>query len=202
MSTRQGVNPRRPLRRRDFLKLGVAVLAGYALLKVGARAVIGAKAPVGAPLPDGLKHLQARHAAILSAAAVAIVGPAGEAAYRAGRWQPARDADAMIEAMYEDQRGLVRMALNLLEESTWGMMGFSGLEPQAQQRHLASWACSSLALERSVWGMLHALSCSSFSGTSAGWEVMGYPGPCLKSAEFPGRPPGQSATFEWDARVP
>lgn len=202
MSTEQRVNLRRPLRRRDFLKLAVAVLGGYALLKVGARGIIGARAPVGVALPEGLKHLPPRHAAILSAAAVAIVGPAGEAAHRSGRWQPARDADAMLEAMYEDQRGLVRMALNLLEESTWGMMGLSGLDPQAQQDHLASWACSSLALKRSVWGMLHALSCSSFSGTPAAWEIMGYPGPCLKSAEFAGRPPGQSATFEWDARVP
>ncbi len=202
MSDEHGVDLRRPLRRRDFLKLGVVTLGGYALLKVGVRGVLGARPPAGASLPDGLKHLEKRHAAILSAAALAMVGPAAEAAYRAGRWQPARDADGMLAAMYEDQRGLVRTALNVFEESTWGMAGFSGLDAQAQQRHLASWRTSSLGLKRSVWGMLHAINCSSFSGTSAGWEIMGYPGPCLKSAEFPGRSPGQSATFQWDERVP
>jgi len=202
MSSEHGVDLRRPLRRRDFLKLGVAGLGGYALLKVGVRGGLGSNPPVGVALPDGLKHLETRHAAILCAGALAMVGPSGQAAYHAGRWQPARDADRMIGAMYEDQRGLVRTALNLFEESTWGMTGFSGLDEQAQQRHLASWRSSSLGLKRSVWGMLHAMTCSSFSGTPAGWDVMGYPGPCLKSAEFPGRPPGQSVTFEWDERVP
>jgi len=202
MTDNHDVNPRRPLRRRDFLKIGVAVLGGYALLKVSVRSVVGSTPPAGMPLPPDLKHLHARHAAIFSAAAIAMVGPAAEAAYRNGRWLPARDADAMLEQMYEDQRGLVRMALNLFEESTWGMTGFSGLGAQAQQRHLASWSSSSLAMKRSVWGMLHALGCSSFSGTSAGWEVMGYPGPCLKSAQYEGRAPGQSVTFQWDARVP
>lgn len=193
---------RRPLRRRDFLKIGVIALGSYALLKAGARAVVGSKAPPGAPLPSGLKHLQPRHAAILSAAAIAMAGPAAETAYREGRWQPAADADGMLEQMYADQRGLVRMALNLLEESTWGMSGFTGLDAQAQQRHLAAWRSSSLAMKRSVWGLLHALGCSSFSGTPAGWEVMGYPGPCLKSAQYAGRAAGQSVTFEWDALVP
>jgi len=202
MSNERGVNLRRPLKRRDFLKIGAVALGGYALLKAGVRVVAGPSAPVGVALPGGLKHLDARHAAILSAAAVAMVGQSGEAAYRSGRWQPARDADGMIGTMYEDQRGLVRTALNLFEESTWGMTGFSGLDAAAQQRHLASWRSSSVGIKRSVWGMLHAITCSSFSGTTAGWEVMGYPGPCLASAEFPGRAPGQSAKYEWDDRVP
>jgi hypothetical protein len=183
------------LRRRDFLALSVAGVAGLALLKVGGRALLGVTPPKRV---RSYTHLSARQAATITAAGLAFVGPAGDAAYSAGDWDPAEGMDQMLALLAPDQRGQIGMAVLLLEEWTLGLSGFSSWSRDAQLALLASWRTSSLALHRTIWGLLHAATCSTFSGTEAGWVVMDYPGPCVGA----GRPPGQTAAFEWDEIVP
>lgn len=200
MNRPSGSMPR--LSRRDFFKLAVGAAGGYAMLKVGARVFIGPPPPEVSHDPARLHHLSPRLERIVTAAALAIVGPAAEQAYRAGRWDPAADVDRLFEGLEPDQRSMAGVGLHLFEEWTWGLRGFSALERDAQLEHLARWASSPLALKRSVWGLLHAAACSSFSGGEDGWAVMGYPGPCLARGDHHGRSPGQSVAFEWDERVP
>lgn len=186
----------RPLRRRDFLAAAVLGVAGLAALKVGGRWLVGVPAPARA-LP-ALTHLDARRAATVTAAALALVGPRGQAAYEAGRWDPAADVDALLGRLHADTRDQLLLGLVLFEEWTWGLSGFSSWDRTTQVATLAAWRTSGLALQRGIWGFLHAACCSSFSGVEAGWEAMGYPGPCVGTA----RAPGQTAAFAWDEAVP
>ncbi len=187
------------LRRRDFLKAGVAGLAGLAALKVGARVLWGA-APGPAPLPlSRLHHLSARQEAIVTAVALAMVGPAAAPAYIAGDWDPAGHVDNVMSGLAPDQAQALGLGIHLLEEWTLGVTGFSRLSTENQVAFLAGWRTSSLALKRTVWGALHAATVSSFSAVDAGSKgLMGHPGPCLGT----GRPPGQTVQFEWDEAVP
>ncbi len=191
-------SPPRRLRRRDFLALSVVGVGGAALIKVGGRWVIGASDPPGSPDLSGLLHLSQRQARIVTAAALAMVGPAAEEAFVQGKWSPARGVDDLLGRLASDQRSQLGVALHLLEEWTVGLRGFSSWSREDQRALLARWRTSSLGLHRSVWGFLHAATASTFSGSEAGWEVMGYPGPCVGL----GRSPGQTAIFEWDERVP
>ena len=186
------------LRRRDFLRAGVITLAAYALGKVATGAL--SRSPV--LTRANLKFLSAKQAAIVEAAAVAIVGPQGLAAFTSGQWDPAADVDAMLGRLPADQAKLLGIALHLFENGRLGFRGFSRLSAEKQERHLRAWQTGSLALQRSTWGFLHAATCSSFSGSNAGWRAMGYPGPCLPNAGTPGRAPGQSALYAWDEKVP
>ncbi len=182
--------------RRQLFALPVLAAGGLAAAKVGGRWLLGAEGP-SRPLPE-LTHLSPRQAAIVTAAALAMVGPAAEAAYEAGRWEPARDVDGLLGRLAADQRTTVGVGIHLLEEWTLGMRGFSSWDRATQRSTLTAWRTSGLALHRSVWGFLHAATCSSFSGSEAGWELAGYPGPLVGSS----RPPGQSATLEWGEGVP
>ncbi len=186
----------RKLQRRDFLKLTVLGVASIAAIKVGGRALIGASAPPR-PLPK-LTHLSPRQAATVTAAALVMVGPAAKQAYLDGDWEPTEFIDDVFGRLPADQRQSLGMALILFEEWTLGLTGFSGWDADTQRRVLASWRTSDMGLKRSVWGFLHAATCSSFSGSPAGWQVMGYPGPVVGGT----RMPGQSATFTWDEAVP
>lgn len=187
----------RPLRRRDFLALTVLGVGGLAAVKVCGRLLVGAADPAFPPGPAPLQHLSPRQAAIATAAALAMVGPAAEAAYLAKRWQPAAGVDGLLDLLYPDQRALIGLGLNLLEEWTLGLRGFSSWDRPTQRAFLDDWRTSPLGLKRSIWGFLHAATCSSFSGTEAGWELVGYPGPCVGR-----RAPGQSALVDWDEAVP
>lgn len=186
----------RPLRRRDFLTLSAVGVGVLAVAKVGGRWMLGAQAPARA-LPE-LVHLTPRQAATVTAAALVMVGPRGEAAYLAGDWDPARGTDDLLGRLAPGQRDQLGLALILFEEWTLGLKGFSSWTRETQLATLAAWRTSTLGLQRSVWGFLHASACSSFSGSEAGWAAMAYPGPCVGT----GRAPGQSATFDWDEVVP
>jgi hypothetical protein len=189
-------------RRRDLL-LALGSLGGLlAATKLGGRLLIGSAPPPRPTDPTRLRHLQPTHEAILTAIALAMTGPAAEAAYLQGRWDPAAAFDRTLDLLSPDQASQLLLALRLVEEWTWGLTGFSGLPREAQLDRLAAWQTSSLAVQRSIWGVMHALCCSSFSGTEAGWELMHYPGPCVAQPGSPGRAPGQSAPYAWDEAVP
>lgn len=185
------------LRRRDFLKLGALALGAYGLGKTGFSLLARVPAP-----PRKLAHLSAKQAAIVTDAAAVIVGAAGRAALAQGAWNPAADVDAMLGRMAPDQRAMLGVALHLVENATWGLRGFTRLSLERQTAYLAGWQTSGVALKRGIWGFLHAATATSFASTEAGWRAMAYPGPCIAAAAFPGRPPGQSAFYDWDEKVP
>jgi hypothetical protein len=186
------------LRRRDFLALSVLGVGGLAVLKIGGRLVVGAADPALSIDAGTLQHLSQRQAAIVTAASHAMLGDASEAAYMAGRWSPASEIDALMGNLPQSQRAQIGLGLNLLEEWTWGLRGFSSWDRGTQRAFLDGWRTSSLAVHRSIWGFLHLACAAGFSGTEAGWEVMDYPGPCVGT----NRSPGQTAHFEWDEAVP
>lgn len=192
----------RSLRRRDLLKVGAVGLFGLAALRVAARAVAGTAPPPISHDPARLKLLSPRQEAVVTAAARVMAGPSAEAAYGAGVWDPAADIDALLGHLAPDQAKMLGFALLLLEESTWSARGFSGLERAEQEQVLLAWSSSGLALKRSVWGFLHSAAASSWSGSQAGWALLGYPGPCRPGPAGPGRQPGQLARFSWDEVVP
>jgi len=184
-------------RRRDLLKWSIVGVGGLAVLKVGGRLFIGA-APPAIPISSDVNHLNPRRAAIVTAAALAMTGPAGEEAYLRGRWDPAVGVDQLLGRLASDQRTIAGVGIDLLEEWCLGMKGFSSWTRERQVALLASWRTSNLVLHRSVWSFLHAATCSSYSATEAGWETMNYPGPNVGTE----RAPGQSALFTWDEAVP
>lgn len=194
-TTSQPAGPK--LRRRDFLKLGALALGAYGLGKAGIGLLAGAPGP-----GPTLTHLSAKQTAIVTAAAAVIVGAAGRAALEQDAWHPAADVDAMLGRMAADQRAMLGVALHLVENATWGLRGFTSLSPERQAAHLAGWQTSGVALKRGIWGFLHAATATSFASTEAGWQAMGYPGPCIAAAGSPGRAPGQSALYDWDEKVP
>jgi hypothetical protein len=171
----------------------MAVAAGLAGVKAVARLGFGPHADREKPL----RFLTDREAAIARAAAVAMVGEVARPTLGTG-WDPAADLDDLLLGLAEDQRVAARAGLHLLEEWTLGLHGFSSRDVLEQREILAEWRTSSIALQRTVWGLLHAASCSSWSGRSDAWGLMGYPGPCVGTD----RSPGQSATFDWNPRVP
>lgn len=186
------------LRRRDFLKFGALAVGAYGLGKAGL-AMLGGDAPAR---PATLAHLSPKQAAIVTAAAAVIVGAAGRAALAQSLWNPAADVDGMLERMAPDQRAMLGVGLHLVENATWGLRGFTSFSFERQAAHLDAWRTSGVALKRGIWGFLHAATATSFASTAAGWKAMGYPGPCLASSGAPGRPPGQSAAYTWDEKVP
>lgn len=186
------------LRRRDFLKFGALALGAYGLGKAGF-GLLGGPAPAHR---EKLSHLSPKQAAIVTAAAGAIVGAAGRQALTQGAWSPAADVDEMLDRMAPDQRGMLGIGLHLVENATWGLRGFTSLPPERQEAHLDAWRTSGVALKRGIWGFLHAATATSFASTGAGWKAMGYPGPCVAANGAPGRPPGQSAAYTWDEKVP
>lgn len=190
------------LRRRDFLKAAVLAAGAYATVKIGVRLFVGPSPPLRQHDPQRLAVLSTRQEAIVTAVALAMVGPAAEMAYEGERWDPAAGVDRLLAGMALDQQQRLGLALHLLEEWTPGLVGFSGLDRPDQRAMLHRWSTSGLELQRSVWGFLHAATCSSFSAVEAGWEVMGYPGPCVAGQAGAGRPPGQTARFQWDEVVP
>jgi hypothetical protein len=191
----------RPLRRRDFLFATLTAGGALAAVKVVGRLAVGSSAPRHLGDPSRLTRLTPHHEAIVTAIALAMVGPAAETAYDAQRWDPAAAFDDNLGLLPADQVGQITLALTLVEEWTWGLTGFTGHSRDQQRIMLDTWKTSSLAVQRSIWGVMHALSCSSFGAIEAGWEVMQYPGPCVASSGS-GRSPGQTVSFTWDEVVP
>jgi hypothetical protein len=190
------------LHRRDFIRLSVVAVAGYGLIKTGFAAGAGPKR-LGRTLHTArLKVLGARQEAIVTRVALAITGPAAEAAYERGEWDPAYEIDGLLARLPEDQQKLLGIAIYLFENWNWGLKGFTRMPHERQAAYLAKWRTSSIALQRSTWGFLHAASVAAFSSLEAGWSVLDYPGPCVPSGKYTGRAPGQTALFEWDPGVP
>ena len=134
---------------------------------------------------------------VLLAAALAMVGPEGERTFEEGRWDPVGDADLLLGRLAPDQRRLLNVAFRLLAGWPTGGSSFSKLSVEQRRHWLALWRVSDNALQRSVWGVLHSIACSSFSSGPA-WELMEYPGPNVGTS----RPLGQTVLFEWDEVVP
>ncbi len=186
MSQRSAPSELPDLRRRDLLTGGFALAAVCTLLQ-----------PSRARATER-NNLSAKTEDIVVAAALAMVGPAGEKAYVAGTWDPGGDIDQLLGHLAPDQRRLLNIAFRLLDRWPKGLRPFRKLSVEERREWLAVWRVSDNALQRSAWGILHSACCSSFSANQPGWDRMGYPGPIVGTD----RPLGQTVGFEWDEVVP
>lgn len=190
------------LRRRDLLlALGCGVGA-LAAVKVGGRWWLGPDPSLSPRAGRSLNHLSGRQEVIATAIARVMVGRSGQIAIDAGTWDPAASFDRLLDSLSPDQRSTAGIALHLFEEWTPGFTSFTRAPRDEQERRLAAWATSDLALHRTVWGLLHAAFGSGFAGSRPGMQALGHLGPTVVGAGHPGRPPGQTIVYTWDELVP
>jgi hypothetical protein len=154
----------------------------------GAAAAMGAL-PAGcggvpAPLVPGdgpaLQVLSPRGYAVLTAAALRIVGPAGAPLVAARTIDVGRLGDAWL-ARTPALAAPMGQALLLLEFGTWPLLGkvrpFTALDDPGRDRILAECMTSGLELKRSVFRGIRSLVLLTFYGQEASRPLTGYPGP-------------------------
>lgn len=164
------------LDRRGFLR-GAALLAASGLFPVACGERSAAPRP---PADLTLGMLSPRAYATFQAVALRQVGPRGAEAIRAGRIDPARDADAWI-ARVPALAGPLLQGLWLLE---WGVAPlvakwrpFTALDGGEQDRVLEDLMRSRLDLKRDLFKGLKSLVMLTFYSSPASREVTRHPGP-------------------------
>ncbi len=184
------------LNRRDFLKAGALGLVGYSVIKAGLSYSASAKGQATT------RVLTATQAQTMRYAALRLNGQASEASLNDGIWDPVATLDEMLVSMPSDQASLIAVGLSIFEYGRLGPAPFSTLSADGQLAHLENFRMSSMGLKRGIWGILRAASSLAYCGSTAGWEALGYPGPCIPTSDHPGRAPGQTTAYVWDERVP
>jgi hypothetical protein len=164
--------------RRAFLRSG---LIGVAVLGVSGLALALQKTKL-VPVPkDGLRVLTPEQYSILTAVA-ARTCPAKPPASPEGI-DVALYADRLLELLDGDVRAGMGMALNVLESATAGALfferatPFTQLSPEDQDRVLAAFANSKVALRRTIYRSLSGLTGVLYYGDPRAWPGTGYPGP-------------------------
>jgi hypothetical protein len=165
-----------PLERRAFLRL-VGVGVGLGLLPSGCSGVPASLVP---PPGATLRVLTPRTYAVLTAAAMRIVGAKG-AALVADR---TIDVGTLADAWLARTPALAKplgQALVLLEFAPWPLVGkvvpFTALDGDGQDRVLAECMGSALELKRAVFRGIRSLVLLAFYGAPASRALTGYPGP-------------------------
>jgi len=166
----------RGLERRTVLRLfGVAAAVG--VLPAGCGGIADDLGPGRGP---ELAMLSARHYAVLTAAALRIVGPAGAPLIATRTVDVGRLADAWL-ARTPALAAPMGQALTLLEFGTWPLVGkarlFTALDDAGRDRVLAECMGSRLELKRSVFRGIRSLVLLVFYGHEASRPLTGYPGP-------------------------
>lgn len=164
------------LSRRSFLGLSAA---GTALLAVGGLGLW----PTTLRAPQApLQVLTPRAYSVLAAVADRLC-PGGGAFPSASQLGVAEKLDALF-AMSDPSMGAeLNQALLLLDNALAGLLldqhpaTFTASGPEAQDRILAAWAGSGIALRRKVFKALRGLVAGTYYGDPRVYAAMGYPGP-------------------------
>jgi hypothetical protein len=164
------------LERRTFLRLvGLAGAAG--LLPAGCAGVSDGLAP---PAATTLRVLQPRTYAVLSAAAMRLVGPRGASLVAARTVDVGTIADAFL-ARTPALAAPLGQALWLLELGVWPILAkvrpFTALGGEAQDAVLTECMTSRLDTKRSVFRGVRAIVMLAFYGAPASRALTGFPGP-------------------------
>jgi hypothetical protein len=164
------------LERRAFLRL-VGVSAGVGLLPTGCAGVPDALAP---PATTTLRFLSPRTYAVLSAAAMRIVGPRGAALVADRTIDVGTIADGFLARM-PVVAGPVGQALLLLEFAVWPLLGkvrpFTSLGADAQDAILSECMTSRIETKRAIFRGVRSLALVAFYGAPASRALTGFPGP-------------------------
>ncbi|MBI1945038.1 MAG: hypothetical protein HYS27_05045 [Deltaproteobacteria bacterium] len=165
------------LRRRTFLKLGVAGLAGLGVAGGGLVALRGSALAVG-----GLGVLDAHRFRTLLAIAEAQL-PVEGAGAGAVCDRLARLFDGFLQGEHEENVGDLKTALLLVEYGPViferRLTTFSNLVPDQRRRHWRGWMESELAVRRQVSLAFRKFFHAVFFDDPAVWPQIGYPGPSL-----------------------
>lgn len=167
-------------RRRGFLKKG---LFGTALLALGGGGFLFMRPTRHTkPPPEGLVTFTEDEYAVLDAIARRFVPPK-EGFPSVDEVRPALAADRMFARAPEDAKKELKQLLGLFENGLGNFLfgfrtrPFTQLSPDEQDRVLAEWRDSRLAIRRSGYRALHVLLMTSYYGAPETWSALGYPGP-------------------------
>jgi hypothetical protein len=162
------------LDRRAFLRL-LGIAGGVGILPSGCTGVPEALAPGTA-----LRTLSPRTYAVLSAAAMRIVGPRGATLIADRTVDVGLLADGWLARM-PALAGPIGQALLLLEFGVWPVLGkvrpFTALDGAAQDAVLGECMTSRLELKRAVFRGVRSLVLLTFYGAPATRALTGFPGP-------------------------
>jgi hypothetical protein len=153
------------------------VSAGLGLLPTGCGAVPASLAP---PAGVTLQALTPRTYAVLSAAAMRMVGPRGAALVADRTIDAGMLADGFL-ARTPAVAAPLGQALLLLEFGVWPLLGkvrpFTALAPAGQDAVLTECMTSSLETKRAVFRGVRGLVMLTFYGAPASRATTGFPGP-------------------------
>ena len=179
MSAHPEALPGTPLSRRSLLKRG---LLGGSLLALGGVGFLALRGGRMLPLPpEGLRVFSPREYAVLDAVARRLVRP------RAG-WPTVEEigvalaADRIAERTEGSAQKELKQLLGLFENGLAGFVfggwtrPFTALNGDEQDRVLAEWRDSSLAIRRTGFSALRTLVLAGYYKSPRIWPAVGYPG--------------------------
>jgi hypothetical protein len=172
--------PGEPQSRRSFLQRG---LVGAALLALGGGTWLATRKTRLPPDVGGpFQHLAPEEAAVLLAVADRLV-PERPGFPRPRELGLAAKMDAVVGMAHPSAREELRRLVRLFESAAVGLALdgqprlFTGSSPAQQDRRLAAWARSRVALRRTGYRALKRLVYASYYASPGTWAAVGYPGP-------------------------
>ncbi len=178
--------------RRSFLRKGIV---GTVLLAAGGGSWLATrKTNVPADAGAGLRIFSAEEAVVLLAIADRLV-PERAGFPRPGQLRLTVKMDAVAEMADPATQGELRQLVRLFESALSGFLLdgqaqlFTASTPDRQDRRLAGWAQSRIALRRTGFKALKRLVYASYYASPETWAAVGYPGPPIRpGAVEPTRP--------------
>jgi hypothetical protein len=193
--------------RRGFLKKG---LFGGLVLALGGGGWLVSRRGAQVPVPEGLQVLNAAEYAVMWSLVQRFV-PAREGFPSPDSLKTALACDTILSMLEDVTRTDVKQLLMLFENALPQFLfggrtePFTQLDPAEQEKVLAEWRDSSLALRRTGFHALRGLAMAAYYGNKATWASVGYPGPLpgihdanapvWKGGDEP-RPPGNGTYLE------
>jgi hypothetical protein len=172
--------------RRRLLRTGLFGGALLALAAVVGRSLTGYELPPGAPRP---RTLSGKELIVLSAIVARIVAPDGPDAPAADGMRLAVWLDGYLAGLDPALLRDVRALLHFVEHGgpLFRLRGtrFSRMDAAEQDRTLAAFADSPLALRRQGLQALRALAFLAYYREDRTFAMLGYPGPMVKRTPVP-----------------
>jgi len=177
------------LTRRRILGTGVG---GLFVLAFGA--VLPAGCERYSPIPQSLRFLTRKEFAVVTQAAVRILGLPDEEGEEIGVF-----IDDLLAGLPVTSQGQARVMFRVVEHGTHlfdlKRRRFTRLEPADQDAYLRGWMESSLGARRLIFRALKTLAALGYYARAESWEAIGYDGPWLGRVEV-------SALREHEESVP
>ncbi len=184
--------PGEEIGRRSFLTKG---LVGGLLLAAGGGFWIGTRRTRPLPASGPLQVFSPEEAAVLLAVADRLV-PERRGFPRPIELRLPTKIDAIVAMSDPATQADLRRLVRLFESALGGLLLeaqpslFTRLGPAGQDRRLAAWARSRIALRRTGFRALKRLVYAAYYSSPETWAAVGYPGPPISVPARPGAAPG------------